>query len=111
MATITNNHQGPIGLPNGIVLAPGSKTLVPSWPDVAGNAVVKAWVRNKILAVEAAPDALPDPPADDRTGEQIEKDDLIAALADFGIEKTRRSSVESLRAALEDAKLANAAGE
>lgn len=111
MTTVTNNHRGPIGLPNGIVLAPGSKTLVPSWPDVAGNAVVKAWVRNKILAVEAAPDALPQPAEDDRTPEQIEKDDLLAALSEFGIEKTRRSSVESLRAALEDAKLAAAASE
>ncbi|WP_316859937.1 hypothetical protein [uncultured Cohaesibacter sp.] len=41
--------------------------------------------------------------ATDKEAENAEKDTLIAQLAELGIEKDRRSSIESLKEALEEA--------
>ncbi|WP_420465610.1 hypothetical protein [Panacagrimonas sp.] len=100
MVNITNNHKAPLGLPGGIVLAPGVKTPVPNWHAIKDNHIVAAWVRNRILTVEGAdapvPQSVTDAVAD-------EKDSLIAQLAALGIKKDKRTSLENLRTALSEA--------
>jgi hypothetical protein len=46
---ITNSHTGPLGLPDGTILAPGIPTKVPNWEALKKNAVVQAWLDAKIL--------------------------------------------------------------
>lgn len=46
---ITNNHTGPIGLPDGQVLVPNQPTLVSGWDQIKKNAVVQAWLQAQIL--------------------------------------------------------------
>lgn len=99
MAIITNNHKSPLGLPGGTVLAPGAKTPVHNWHAVKDNKVVAAWVKARILTVqdEVAPVAA------QKNAVTDEKDEVLAALAERGIKKDRRSSLESLKAALAEA--------
>ena len=99
MAIITNNHKSPLGLPGGTVLDPGVKTSVHNWNAVKDNKVVAAWVKARILIVEAeaAPVAAHKAAVDDDKGA------ILAALAERGIKKDRRSSLESLKAALAEA--------
>jgi hypothetical protein len=105
MATVTNNHKSPLGLPNGQVLEPRLATKVRDWDVVKQNAVVAAWVRARILSVDApAPIAVSQPVAE-------EKDALIAALAKLGIKKGRNCSVETLQNALAEAQKAAADSE
>ena len=92
MTNIISKHNGPLALPAGPTLAPGNTVFVERWHFIKDHAVVKAWLKAGVLAVEK-----------DVTSDPDEKDALIAALADLGIRKTRRSSVESLRQAKQDA--------
>ncbi|MDV3469014.1 hypothetical protein RZA67_09760 [Stenotrophomonas sp. C3(2023)] len=46
---ITNNHKGPLGLPDGTVLLPGVQSLVQNWEQLKKNSVVQGWVRANIL--------------------------------------------------------------
>lgn len=99
MAIITNNHKSPLGLPGGTVLDPGVETPVHNWHAVKDNNVVAAWVKARILVVETEI-----APADESKGALTdEKDEVLAALAERGIKKDRRSSLESLKAALAEA--------
>lgn len=103
MAIVTNTHTGPLGLPTGQVLERNTPTPVSNWPAIRANPVVASWIRNGLLTSEddpvreLYPGELPNgvvPAAD-------EKDELIAKLADKGITKDRRSSVETLQKLLE----------
>ncbi|MGF6420044.1 hypothetical protein ABH900_003561 [Stenotrophomonas sp. AN71] len=49
---ITNNHAGPLGLPDGTILPPGEATPIANWDALKGNAVVQGWLKGKILSAE-----------------------------------------------------------
>lgn len=49
---ITNNHKGPLGLPDGTILPPGEATSIANWDALKGNAVVQGWLKGKILTAE-----------------------------------------------------------
>lgn len=104
---VTNMHKSPLGLSNGVVLEPGKSTLVRDWDQVSKNHIVAAWVRAKIIRIDGAETPAPASKADYDHGEAAEreeKDQLIAELKTFGIDKNRRSSVETLRELLAEAK-------
>lgn len=112
MTNVTNTCKQPLGLPSGIVVPPGATVAVPSWEADAQNKVVKSWLRARVLVVGGATPPAPEPdPVEDASetttqqpeDERDEKDILIAELAEYGITKNRRSSVETLRAALAEA--------
>ena len=48
---ITNNHRGPLGLPDGTVLAPGVEETVANWEQLKKNTVVQGWIKAKILTL------------------------------------------------------------
>ena len=56
---ITNNHKGPLGLPDGTILTPGEATSIANWDALKGNAVVQGWLKGKILTVEGGKSAAP----------------------------------------------------
>lgn len=58
---ITNNHKGPLGLPDGTILPPGEATTVANWDALKGNAVVQGWLKGKILKAEGGTSAAPPP--------------------------------------------------
>jgi len=60
---ITNNHRGPLGLPDGTVLAPGVEETVANWEQLKKNTVVQGWIKAKILTLggDATPSAPPAP--------------------------------------------------
>lgn len=49
---IKNNHNGPLGLPDGTILPPGEETPIANWDALKSNAVVQGWLRGKILTAE-----------------------------------------------------------
>ncbi|MFC4729098.1 hypothetical protein [Coralloluteibacterium thermophilus] len=100
MASVTNNHNRPLGLPDGTTLNPGIATNVPKWGEVSKNAVVKVWQERGILTVseEAVPAA-------------DEKAELRAKLEERGVQFDRRAGVEKLRELLAEAEQAGEAGE
>ncbi|MGE8288672.1 MAG: hypothetical protein ACN6RG_11970 [Stenotrophomonas sp.] len=58
---ITNNHKGPLGLPDGTILPPGEATPIANWDALKGNAVVQGWLKGKILKAEGDTTAAPPP--------------------------------------------------
>lgn len=56
---ITNNHKGPLGLPDGTILPPGEATPIANWDALKGNAVVQGWLKGKILAAEGGKPSAP----------------------------------------------------
>lgn len=103
MPNITNTGKRPRGLPNGHVLAVGASAFVQA--SILENETVKDWIERGILTTDA-------PKAETAEESEVveegdEKDTLIAALAEYGITKDRRSSVESLQKALADAQAAD----
>lgn len=98
---VTNKHRvTPIGLPGGVVIAPGSTVPVKDWDKLKGNKVVAYYLSNGIL--EAKADAQQSDNGND--AEVAEKEQLIAELKTYGIEADKRSKVETLREKLEKAK-------
>ncbi|HID7838863.1 hypothetical protein [Stenotrophomonas maltophilia] len=49
---IKNNHNGPLGLPDGTILPPGEATPIANWDALKSNAVVQGWLKGKILTAE-----------------------------------------------------------
>ncbi|HIE5513042.1 TPA: hypothetical protein ACXNQL_002283, partial [Stenotrophomonas maltophilia] len=49
---ITNNHKGPLGLPDGTILQPGVQTPVDGWEQLKKNSVVQGWLKAEILTAE-----------------------------------------------------------
>jgi hypothetical protein len=102
MATVTNNTpRTPLGLPGGIVVAPGESKNIPGWAAIKDNAIVKAWVKAKVLTVEGFTDA-PTPAVQTQVVAD-EKDEILRQLAELGIRKDKRTSLEKLKAALDEA--------
>jgi len=60
---ITNNHRGPLGLPDGTVLAPGVEETVANWEQLKKNTVVQGWIKVRILTLggDVTPSAPPTP--------------------------------------------------
>lgn len=56
---ITNNHKGPLGLPDGTILPPGEATTVANWDGLKSNAVVQGWLKGKILTSEGVKASAP----------------------------------------------------
>lgn len=56
---ITNNHKGPLGLPDGTILPPGEATPIANWDALKGNAVVQGWLKGKILTEEGGKASAP----------------------------------------------------
>lgn len=56
---VTNNHKGPLGLPDGTILPPGEATPIANWDALKGNAVVQGWLKGKILTAEGGKSAAP----------------------------------------------------
>ncbi|HEL3748629.1 TPA: hypothetical protein UMV35_000888 [Stenotrophomonas maltophilia] len=56
---ITNNHKGPLGLPDGTILPPGEATPIANWDALKGNAVVQGWLKGKILTAEGGKPSAP----------------------------------------------------
>ncbi|HFT6991402.1 MAG: hypothetical protein KH046_00825 [Stenotrophomonas maltophilia] len=56
---ITNNHKGPLGLPDGTILPPGEATTIANWDALKGNAVVQGWLQGKILSAEGSKASAP----------------------------------------------------
>ncbi|MCO7546167.1 hypothetical protein [Stutzerimonas nitrititolerans] len=98
---VTNKHRvTPIGLPGGVVIAPGSTVPVKDWDKLKGNKVVAYYLSNGIL--EAKADAQSSDNGND--AEVAEKEQLIAELKTYGIEADKRSKIETLREKLAKAK-------
>jgi len=56
---ITNNHKGPLGLPDGTILTPGVQTPVDGWEQLKKNSVVQGWLKAEILTAEGGKSAAP----------------------------------------------------
>lgn len=97
MATITNKHDTPLGLPDGTTLPPGVATNVPQWDQIKGNAVLQAWQNAGILEV-----------SDAETSPDEEKKALHARLDELGAKYDKRSGVEKLREQVVQAEAAKA---
>lgn len=54
---ITNNHKGPLGLPDGTILPPAVASPVANWEQLKKNTVVQGWVNAKILTIHGAASA------------------------------------------------------
>lgn len=110
---ITNNTKSPLGIPgkNGL-LEPGQSFEASTSQVVAlrANAVIDAWFNRGMLSADGALPTADDAPAPPPAPEADEVDELIAALAEYGIQRDRRTTVNKLRALLEEAK-AEAASE
>lgn len=101
---VTNNSNRNIGLADHFLPA-GATVEVADWPKHAENVVIKAWLAAGVISIGATATKITLPPVVTKgeEGEEDEKDALITMLAQHGIRKDRRSSVESLREALEQA--------
>ncbi|GFO81229.1 MAG: hypothetical protein A49_08560 [Methyloceanibacter sp.] len=97
MVSIKSNHTGPLALMGGPEMAPGKSIEVDDavWAKMKSHDILKAWLKAGVIEVEGAE------ASDDN--DDAEKDALIAELAKYGVEKNRRSSVETLKKALEEA--------
>ncbi|HGM6729712.1 TPA: hypothetical protein ACKQBZ_000766 [Stenotrophomonas maltophilia] len=56
---ITNNHKGPLGLPDGTILQPGVQTPVDGWEQLKKNSVVQGWLKAEILIAEGGKPSAP----------------------------------------------------
>lgn len=100
--TVRNTGSTPLGLPGKPVIEPGaSLTVSQEYLDsLQGRSVVAAWFEEGVLSVCEQPFEN----ADENTDEVlVEKQELIDALAEHGIKKTVRTSLESLQAQLAEA--------
>lgn len=101
---VLNCHKSPLGLPNGTLLEPGTRTRVKAWASVSNHRTVRRWIGAGLLVViEEAGDVQPETETAPPVDQKDEKDELIAKLAALGITKNRRSSLETLQAALAEA--------
>lgn len=105
MITVKNNSKSAIGL-HGREIAPGESIQIPE-AEINGSRIIATWLEKGFLVVvepeyieaqainEKEPRQIPANAA--AQAEQDEKDRLIKALGEIGIERDRRYSVETLR--------------
>lgn len=92
---ISNLSDGPTKV-GGVSIPPGQTRNVANWNEVKDSERVQRMLSERTIAPEYEQKPEPDPEPD-------EKDRLIADLAELGVHKTRRNSVETLQEALEEA--------
>lgn len=52
MANVKSHYVSPLGLPNGIEIAPGRTVRVDDWNKIRDHHVVKAWLAAEAISVE-----------------------------------------------------------
>lgn len=115
-ANVRNNHTGPLNV-GGVDILPGKTVRIEDWDVVKNSNAVKIWIGADILDVTAEAPTEPEdnkklPPLPGLPGlggsdDDAAKDAIIAELRDdYGIEKTRRTSLENLQKELDEAKAA-----
>ncbi len=111
---ITNNHTGPIGLPDGLVLLPNQPTPVDGWDQIKKNKVVQGWLQAKILTVSGTDSGDASASGSDAGGDSgkggVDKDALIARAKELGIDAKGNWGVPKLQAAIAEAEKALASG-
>lgn len=68
---ITNNHKGPLGLPDGTILPPGVQTPVDGWEQLKKNSVVQGWLKAEILTAEGGSTSIKAPAKDVLVGSNV----------------------------------------
>lgn len=68
---ITNNHKGPLGLPDGTILPPGVQTPVDGWEQLKKNSVVQGWLKAEILTAEGGSTSTKAPAKDVLVGSSV----------------------------------------
>jgi len=107
---ITNNHKGPLGLPDGTILPPGEQTPVANWEQLKKNSVVQGWVKADILSIAGGDAGGTSPGTGSNPGGEggADKDALIARAKELGIDAKGNWGVPKLQAAIGDAEKAKA---
>ncbi|MBN49981.1 MAG: hypothetical protein CMN85_10600 [Spongiibacteraceae bacterium] len=104
---LTNNGKAPLGIPGNPLLEPGQSIICLNWDEIQDNKIVQAWLVKRVLtAGEQSPEyqeSAAKVPAVEATDDMSRKDELIAQLAELGINRDRRSSVERLESMLAEA--------
>lgn len=96
MAQVTNNSERtPIGLPNGVLVAPGQTVEVEDWGKIKGHKVLVHYLKHGILTVGGESQKAP-------AGE-VDKDELLAKLKALGIEIGPNAKIETLQKRLAEA--------
>lgn len=96
MAQVTNNSdRTPIGLPNGVLVAPKQTVEVEDWGKIKGHKVLVHYLKHGILSVGG--ESLK------ASGGDVDKDELIAKLKALGIDAGKNSGIESLQKRLAEA--------
>ncbi len=113
---IKNNHNGPLGLPDGTILPPGEQTPVANWEELKKNSVVQGWIKAEILSITGGDASGSGQTAGSNPGGEggADKDALIARAKDLGIDAKGNWGVPKLQAAIADAEKAaggNSGGE
>lgn len=114
MANVKNNHKGPLNV-GGVNIPAGVTASVDKWDSVKLGNGVRVWLASGLIEVVAPVASLPGlpglpglPAATNADPELAAKQVIIEQLRAFGIEKTTKSKLENLQAALTEAQ-ANAA--
>jgi len=98
MAQLTNNSdRTPIGLPNGVLVAPKQTVEVEDWGKMKGHKVLVHYLKHGILSVGGEASKAP-------SGD-VDKDELIAKLKALGIDAGKNSGIESLQKRLTEAEV------
>lgn len=96
MAQVTNNSERtPIGLPNGVLIAPKQTVDVEDWSKIKGHKVLVHYLKHGILSVGGE--------SQKASAGDVDKDDLLAKLKALGIDAGKNSGIESLQKRLAEA--------
>ena len=105
---ITNNHKGPLGLPDGTILQPGEQTPIANWEQLKNNSVVQGWVKAEILSLTGGGTSASGTGQADAGGNPggesgADKDVLIARAKALGIDAKGTWGVARLESAIAEA--------
>ncbi|MFP5424705.1 MAG: hypothetical protein ACLGJA_02495 [Gammaproteobacteria bacterium] len=96
MAQVTNNSERtPIGLPNGVLIAPNQTVEVEGWGKMKDHKVLVHYLKHGILTVGGE--------AQKASSGGEDKDELLAKLKALGIDAGKNSGIESLQKRLTEA--------
>ncbi len=96
MAQVTNNSERtPIGLPNGVLIAPKQTVDVEGWGKMKDHKVLVHYLKHGILTVGGE--------SQKASSGGEDKDELLAKLKALGIDAGKNSGIESLQKRLAEA--------
>lgn len=96
MAQVTNNSERtPIGLPNGVLIAPNQTVEVEGWGKMKDHKVLVHYLKHGILTVGGE--------AQKASAGDVDKDELLAKLKALGVDAGKNSGIESLQKRLAEA--------